>query len=213
MTARIAILISGRGSNMTAILDAARDQAWDAEFCLVLSNRPDAGGLETARERGVPTDVISHRAFGRGGRDRFDAAVADRLEQAGADWVVLAGFMRVLGPDLVDRFEGRILNIHPSLLPRHRGLHTHDRVLQAGEAVHGCTVHLVDLSLDGGPILSQVEVPVLPDDDADTLAARVLVEEHRLYPAVVRAAAEGRLLTAWPPRPQTDPSRPTESSP
>ena len=212
MTSRIAILISGRGSNMTAILDAAAEQRWEAEVCLVLSNKPGVAGLDAARERGVATDVLSHRAFGRGGRDRFDAALADRLEQAGADWVVLAGFMRILGPNFVSRFEGRILNIHPSLLPKHRGLHTHERALEAGDAVHGCTVHLVDLSLDGGPILGQVEVPVLPGDDADALAARVLVEEHRLYPAVVRAAAEGRLSTAFPPRPQTD-SRSTGSSP
>ncbi len=208
MTARIAILISGRGSNMTAILDAAREQGWDADFCLVLSNKPGVAGLDAARERGVPTDVLSHRSFGRGGRDRFDAALADRLELAGADWVVLAGFMRILGPNFVGRFAGRILNIHPSLLPKHRGLHTHERALDAGDAVHGCTVHLVDLSLDGGPILGQVEVPVLPDDDADALAARVLKQEHQLYPAVVRAAAEGRLSTTFPPRPQTTESPP-----
>ena len=203
MTTRVAILISGRGSNMAAILRAADDQAWDAEFCLVLSNRAGAAGLELARSRGIPTGVLDHRRFGRGGRARFDAALALRLEEAGADWIVLAGFMRVLGPGVLEPFAGRVLNIHPSLLPRFRGLHTHERALEAGVPVHGCTVHLVDQSLDGGPILAQVEVPVLPGDDADRLSARVLVEEHRLYPAVVRAAVEGRLLAAYPPRPQS----------
>ena len=214
MTPRVAILISGRGSNMTAILAAAREQAWDVEFCLVLANRPDAAGIEAARARGVPTEVLDHRSFGRGGRDRFDAALARRLQEAGADWVVLAGFMRILGPAVVEHFGGRILNIHPSLLPRFRGLHTHQRALDAGAAVHGCTVHLVDQSLDGGPILAQARVPVLPGDDADRLAARVLKEEHLLYPEVVRAAAAGRLLAAYPPRPQStspDHVRPAEN--
>jgi phosphoribosylglycinamide formyltransferase 1 len=216
MTARVAILISGRGSNMAAILRAADEQSWDVDFCLVLSNRPGAGGLELARSRGIATDVLDHRLYGRGGRDRFDAALAARLEQAGAEWVVLAGFMRILGPGLLDPFAGRVLNIHPSLLPSFRGLHTHERALQAGVAMHGCTVHLVDASLDGGPVLAQAEVPVLPGDDADRLAARVLEQEHRLYPAVVRAAAEGRLQAAYPSRPQSsspDHSRPDGPKP
>ena len=204
MTARVAILISGRGSNMAAILTTATEQAWDVDFCLVLSNKASAGGLEVARARGIPTDVLDHRSFGRGGRDRFDAALAHRLQEAKADWVVLAGFMRVLGPGFLDPFAGRVLNIHPSLLPRHRGLHTHQRALDAGDPVHGCTVHLVDASLDGGPILAQVEVPVRPGDDADTLAARVLEQEHQLYPTVVRAAADGRLPEAFPPRRQSE---------
>jgi len=193
MTARIAILLSGRGSNMVAILDAAEQQGWDAEICLVLSNKAAAAGLTLAADRGIPTAVIDHRSFGRGNRHLFDAALAARLTEAGADWVVLAGFMRILGSHFVAPFAGRILNIHPSLLPKYPGLHTHERALEAGDAVHGCTVHLVDDSLDGGPILAQAEVPVRGDDDADSLAGRVLIEEHRLYPAVVRAAIEGRL--------------------
>jgi phosphoribosylglycinamide formyltransferase 1 len=212
MTARVAILISGRGSNMAAILETAAREGWDVDFCLVLSNKAAAGGLETAAARGIPTDVLDHRSFGRGNRHLFDAALADRLEQVRADWVVLAGFMRILGPAFCDRFAGRILNIHPSLLPRHRGLHTHQRALEAGDAAHGCTVHLVDSSLDGGPILGQVEVPLLPEDDADALAARVLVQEHLLYPAVVRAAIEGRLLQTFPPRPQAEPNPTTGKS-
>ncbi len=205
MTPRVAILISGRGSNMTAILDAAEREGWDAEFCLVLSNRPRAAGLQVAADRGVPTDVVSHRRFPPDQRALFDAAVADRLEAAGADWVVLAGFMRILGPRFTDRFAGRVLNIHPSLLPHFPGLHTHERVLAAGHAEHGCTVHLVDDSLDGGPILGQARVPVLPGDDPDTLAARVLVQEHVLYPAIVKAAIEGRLQPIPNPRPQAAP--------
>lgn len=206
MSRRVAILISGRGSNMLAILDAADAQGWDVDFCLVLSNRPKAAGLSVAAERGVPTQVLNHRTFGPQGRDLFDAALADRLAAAGADWVVLAGFMRILGPAFVGRFEGRILNIHPSLLPEFPGLHTHRRVLEAGHAEHGCTVHLVDDSLDGGPILAQARVPVLPTDDEETLAARVLVREHEIYPAVVRAALEGRLNPAPPlQRPQPTP--------
>ena len=188
MTARVAILISGRGSNMAAILETAEREAWDCEFCLVLSNKASAAGLELARSKGVPTDVLDHRSFGKGNRHLFDAALAERLQGAGADWVVLAGFMRILGPNFTGPFAGRILNIHPSLLPKYPGLRTHERCLEAGDDVHGCTVHLVDDSLDGGPILAQAEVPVRPGDDPETLAARVLVQEHRLYPAVVRAA-------------------------
>jgi phosphoribosylglycinamide formyltransferase-1 len=178
---------------MAAILESADREDWDVEFCLVLSNRPAAPGLELAAARGIPTDVLDHRSFGRGGRELFDAALAARLREARADWVVLAGFMRILGANVLEPFAGRILNIHPSLLPKFPGLRTHERAIEAREAVHGCTVHLVDDSLDGGPILDQTVVAVWEDDDADSLAARVLIEEHRLYPAVVRAAVEGRL--------------------
>lgn len=193
MTARVAILISGRGSNMRAILDAADQQGWDVDFCLVLSNKANAGGLKLAADRGIPTDVLDHRTFGRGNRHLFDAALAERLQAVEADWVVLAGFMRILGSNFVGPFAGRILNIHPSLLPKYPGLHTHERAIAAGDTVAGCSVHLVDDSLDGGPVLGQAKVPIIDGDDADSLAARVLIEEHRLYPAVVRAAVEGRL--------------------
>ena len=193
MPTKVAILISGRGSNMAAILDAADREGWDVDFCLVLSNKASAGGLQLAADRGIPTDVLDHRSFGRGNRHLFDAALAERLLAAGAEWVVLAGFMRILGSNFVGPFAGRIMNIHPSLLPKYQGLHTHERALAAGEIRAGCTVHLVDDSLDGGPVLAQAEVPIVEGDDADSLAARVLIEEHRLYPAVVRAAVEGRL--------------------
>ncbi len=199
---RAAILISGRGSNMVAILERARDAGWLGAIALVASNRPEAPGLARAAALGVPTDVLDHRPFGRARRAEFDAALADRLQQAGARWVVLAGFMRILGPAFLTPFEGRVLNIHPSLLPAFPGLHTHERALEAGAARHGCTVHLVDTSLDGGPVLAQADVPVLGDDDADSLAARVLEQEHRLYPAVVESAVFGRLHTEFPPRPQ-----------
>ncbi len=188
--ARVAVLISGRGSNMLAIVDAARDEGWDVDF-LVLANRKRAPGLAAARERGIATDVLSHRRFED--RGDFDAALAARVREFGADWVVLAGFMRILGPRFVSRFPGRILNIHPSLLPKYPGLHTHRRVLEAGDAEHGCTIHLVDDTLDGGPVLRQARVPVLPGDDEGSLAARVLVQEHRLFPAAVRDAIEGRI--------------------
>jgi phosphoribosylglycinamide formyltransferase-1 len=178
---------------MLAIIEAARAQAWNSEF-LVLSNRKRAPGLEAAAGRGVATDVLSHRRFDD--RGDFDEALAARLLDFAADWVVLAGFMRILGPRFTSSFPGRILNIHPSLLPRFPGLHTHQRALEAGEVEHGCTVHLVDETLDGGPILAQARVPVLSGDDPESLAARVLVQEHRLYPAVVRDAIEGRITAA-----------------
>jgi phosphoribosylglycinamide formyltransferase-1 len=198
VTARVAILISGRGSNMAAILDAAQAQGWDAEF-FVLSNKPEAAGLELAASRGIETDALDHRPYGRARRSEFDAALAARLQRAEIDWVVLAGFMRILGPNFVQPFAGRIVNIHPSLLPKYPGLRTHERALEAGDAEHGCTVHLVDDSLDGGPVLAQARVPVQPGDDPDALAARVLVQEHRLYPAVVRSLLAGTLATDFPP--------------
>ena len=158
---------------------------------LVLSNRPDAGGLARAQALGVPTDVVDHRDFA--GRPEFEAALASRLDDAAPDIICLAGFMRILTPDFVDRFAGRILNIHPSLLPKYPGLHTHARAIAAGDAEAGCSVHLVTADLDAGPILGQAAVPVLADDTPDALAARVLVQEHRLYPAVLRRFAAGDL--------------------
>lgn len=185
MTARVAILISGRGSNMAALLDAMADPEFPAEPVLVLSNRADAKGLETAAARGVPTIVVDHAAFED--REAFEKAVDAELERAGAEIVCLAGFMRVLTAWLVARWKGRMINIHPSLLPMFPGLHTHERALDAGVRITGCTVHLVSTDVDDGPILGQAAVPVLEDDDADALAARVLEAEHKLYPACLRA--------------------------
>ena len=176
---------------MSAILDRADAERWDADFCLVLSNRPGAPGLQIAADRGIPTAVIDHRDF-RGRRSEFDSALAERLHEARVDWVVLAGFMRILGPNFVRPFSGRIVNIHPSLLPLYPGLNTHQRALDAGDSLAGCTVHLVDESLDGGRPLAQARVPILPEDDAEAIAARVLVQEHILYPRVVHSLIEGR---------------------
>ncbi len=195
MRRRTAILISGRGSNMAALLAAARDPAYPAEIVLVLSNRPDAGGLATATAAGVPATTIDHRPF-RGNRGSHEAAINAALAAAGVELVCLAGYMRLLTPVLVDAWHGRMLNIHPSLLPSFPGLNTHARALAAGVKLHGCTVHLVTQAMDEGPILGQAAVPVLPDDTEAALAARVLVQEHVIYPAALAAFAG-----AVPPRP------------
>jgi phosphoribosylglycinamide formyltransferase-1 len=181
---RIVILISGRGSNMEAIVEACRAEGWPASVVAVLSNRPEAAGLAFARARGIATAVVDHRGFPD--RQAFDAALAEAVDAFRPDLVVLAGFMRILGADFVGRYAGRLMNIHPSLLPSFPGLHTHRRALQAGCAVAGATVHLVTAELDHGPIVMQSVVPVQPDDDEDTLAARVLATEHRIYPRAVR---------------------------
>jgi phosphoribosylglycinamide formyltransferase-1 len=184
------ILISGRGSNMQALIDARLPGT-----CVgVISNRPDAAGLAWAAERGVPTAVIDHKAFPS--REAFDAALAAEIEARGAELVLLAGFMRVLTEAFVRRFEGRLVNIHPSLLPSFPGLHTHEAALATGVRVHGCTVHFVTPSLDCGPIIVQAAVPVLPCDDADGLAARVLRQEHIVYPQAARGILEGRCRLA-----------------
>jgi phosphoribosylglycinamide formyltransferase-1 len=180
---RIVILISGRGSNMEAIVRCCAEQAWPASVAAVVSNRSEAAGLGFAAERGISTTVVDHCAFAA--RDAFDAALSAAIERHAPDLVVLAGFMRILGPDFVRRFEGRLLNIHPSLLPAFPGLHTHRRVLEAGCKVSGATVHFVTADLDLGPIVMQSIVPVLPCDTEGTLAARVLVTEHRIYPASI----------------------------
>lgn len=177
--ARLAILISGRGSNMLAIDDACRDGRLLADVALVISNRPDAPGLESAARRGLRTRVIDHRDHAD--RQSFDAAIGRALDETHPDWIALAGFMRVLGPALVERWQGRILNIHPSLLPRHPGLDTHARALAAGDSEHGATVHIVTAELDAGPIVEQVRVGVEPGDDVTSLAARVSSREHALY--------------------------------
>lgn len=181
---RVAVLASGRGSNMTALLDAARDPAYPATIALVLSNNPDAPALRTAAGAGIAARAVDHRPF-RGDREAHERAIDAALQEFGIGCVCLAGYMRLLTPWLTGRWSGRMLNIHPSLLPAHPGLHTHARVLEAGDTRHGCTVHLVTEGMDEGPILGQAIVPVLPGDTPDILGARVLAEEHRLYPAVL----------------------------
>jgi phosphoribosylglycinamide formyltransferase-1 len=161
-----------------------------ARPCLVLSNDPGAGGLALAAERGVPTEIVRHAPFG-GDRHAFEAALSRALEPYRPDLICLAGFMRKLTAEFVDPWQGKMLNIHPSLLPKYRGLHTHARALEAGDAEHGCTVHEVTAALDDGPVLGQARVPVLQGDTPDTLAARVLTQEHRLYPAVLRRFVDG----------------------
>ena len=186
---RVAILISGRGSNMVSLIEAARAPDYPAEIVLVLSNRPDAAGLTRAREAGIPARAIDHKGFSD--RASFDAALQAELEAAGVELIVLAGFMRILTDAFVEAWGGRMINIHPSLLPLFKGTHTHERALEAGVRLHGCTVHYVVPELDAGPIVAQAAVPVLPGDDADTLAARVIVQEHRLYPAALALIAGG----------------------
>lgn len=188
---RIVILISGRGSNMQALVES--DLA-GATVAAVISNRPEAAGLAFARERGIATRVVDHTRFES--REAFDAALAAEIDALAPDLVVLAGFMRVLTDGFVERYRGRLVNVHPSLLPAFAGLHTHRRALEAGVRIHGATVHLVTPTLDCGPILVQAAVPVLPGDDAAALAARVLREEHRIYPLAVRWLVEGRVQTA-----------------
>ncbi|SFI23773.1 phosphoribosylglycinamide formyltransferase [Albimonas pacifica] len=189
--ARVAILISGGGSNMSALLDDMADPDHPCEPALVLSNRADAGGLAKAAARGVATAVVDHRPH-KGDRHAFEAELNEALAAARPDLICLAGFMRVLTPEFVAGHAGKMLNIHPSLLPLFPGLHTHARAIEAGCAVHGCTVHEVTGELDLGPILGQAVVPVLPGDDADALAARVLRQEHRLYPQALRRFAVGK---------------------
>ncbi|WP_422028548.1 phosphoribosylglycinamide formyltransferase [Roseovarius sp.] len=189
MTRRVAILISGGGSNMVALVDSMTGDH-PARPCLVLSNSADAGGLAKATERGVPTAVVDHRPF-KGDRPAFESALQAELEQAGADILCLAGFMRILTEGFVRRWQGRMLNIHPSLLPKYPGLDTHARALAAGDTEAGCTVHEVIPDLDAGPVLGQATVSIRPGDTPDTLAARVLAQEHILYPAVLRRFAAG----------------------
>jgi len=187
---RTAILISGRGSNMAALIAAARDPAYPAEIVLVVSNRPDAPGLALALQAGVPAMAIDHRPFG-GDRAAHEAAIDARLRQTDVEIVCLAGYLRLLTPFLVSAWRGRMLNIHPSLLPAFPGLDTHARALAAGVQLHGCTVHFVTLELDSGPILAQAAVPVLPGDTAEVLADRVLAQEHLIYPMALRNFAAG----------------------
>lgn len=187
----IIILISGRGSNMEAIVRAFRQENWPARLCAVISNRADAAGLVFAERAGIPTRVVSHKDYAD--RETYDAALQAVIDTYEPDLVILAGFMRILTAGFVEHYTGRMINIHPSLLPSFRGLHTHRQAIEAGVRVHGATVHFVTPELDGGPIIAQAIVPVLPGDDEDTLADRVLAQEHRLYPRVVRWITEDKV--------------------
>ncbi|MDO9313306.1 MAG: phosphoribosylglycinamide formyltransferase [Burkholderiaceae bacterium] len=187
----LVILISGRGSNMVAIADACAAEGWDARIAAVISNRPDAAGLDHARAQGIATAVVNHRDFD--GREAFDTALAQVIDGFSPDLVLLAGFMRILTPGFVQRYAGRMLNIHPSLLPAFPGLHTHRRAIEAGCKLAGTTVHVVTPELDHGPIVAQAVVAVRPDDTEDTLATRVLAMEHRMYPQAVRWWVDGLL--------------------
>lgn len=187
-----AILISGRGSNMVALIEAAKAPDFPAEIALVAANLPDAGGLERAAAAGIETTSVDHRPFGKD-REAFERALDAELQAHGIELVVLAGFMRVLTPWFVTRWQGRLINIHPSLLPDFRGTHTHARALEAGVAEHGCTVHFVVPELDAGPTILQAKVPVLPGDDEARLSARVLEQEHRIYPQALALVASGAI--------------------
>jgi len=189
---RVAILISGRGSNMVALIEAAKEPGYPAEIVLVVSNDPAAAGLARAQEAGIPTAVVDHTPFGKD-RAAFEHALQRELEAHRVDIVCLAGFMRLLTPWFVRQWDGRMLNIHPALLPAFKGLDTHRRALEAGAAEHGATVHFVVPEMDAGPIVVQGAVPVRPGDTEEALAARVLAVEHRIYPQALRLIAEGRV--------------------
>lgn len=184
----VAVLISGRGSNLQCLIDACAEPDYPARIVAVISNRPDAYGLERAREAGIAAIGIDHKAYET--RESFEAALDAALREAGAGFVCLAGFMRILNESFVNRWEGRMINIHPSLLPKYKGIDTHRRAIEAGDAEHGCTVHWVTPGMDEGPVIAQARVPVLSGDTPETLAARVLVEEHRLYPQALKLALE-----------------------
>ena len=187
----IVILISGRGSNMEAVVRAAHAEQWPARIAAVISNKADAGGLAYASSHGIATAVVANKNFAS--RAEFDAALQLEIDRFAPDLVVLAGFMRILTPVFVAHYEGRMLNIHPSLLPLFPGLHTHQQALAAGEREHGATVHFVTAELDHGPVVAKATVPVMPGDTEDTPAARVLVQEHQLYPRAIRLFVEDRL--------------------
>lgn len=188
---RVGVLISGRGSNMVSLAEAAQAPGYPAQIALVISNIPDVAGLDRARDFGIATATVDHRLFGKD-REAFERAVDEVLRVNQIDLLVLAGFMRILTPWFVARWEGRMINIHPSLLPLFKGTHTHRQALEAGVAEHGCSVHFVVPELDAGPVILQARVPVLPGDDEETLSQRVLVEEHKLYPAALAEVASGR---------------------
>jgi len=194
MAKRITVLLSGRGTNLGALLSAMREGTLGGTIIRVISNRPEAPAIDLARAAGVATTVVDHREFAT--RDAFDLALGEAIDAEWPDLVVLAGFMRVLGEAFVRRYAGRLINVHPSLLPLYPGLHTHRRALEEGARVHGCTVHFVTPEVDVGPIIAQAAIPVHEADDENTLAARVLVQEHLLLPAAVRWFCEDRLVIA-----------------
>ncbi|MBU6234677.1 MAG: phosphoribosylglycinamide formyltransferase [Alphaproteobacteria bacterium] len=190
---KVAVLISGRGSNLQALIDAAKAADFPAEIAVVISNNPEAQGLARAAEAGIPAMICDHTYF-KGDKDGFEDALASIVEQSGAGLVCLAGFMRILTPRFLNKFKDKVINIHPSLLPAYKGLDTHERVLAAGEKTHGCSVHVVTPAMDEGAVIAQKQVPVLEGDTADTLAARVLTQEHVLYPETVAAIALGHVV-------------------
>lgn len=202
---RIGVLASGGGSNLQAIIDACRDGSLEAEIAIVIANNPDAGALDRAARAGIPARCINHRDFP--GREAFDAALVEALRAAGVELVVLAGFMRIITPVMLAAFPQRIINIHPALLPAFPGLHVQQQALDYGARFSGCTVHFVDGGVDTGPIIIQAVVPILADDTADTLAARILEQEHRIYPRAIQFFAKGRIrvdgrrVTIDPPAP------------
>jgi phosphoribosylglycinamide formyltransferase 1 len=188
---RVAVLISGRGSNMASLIEAANDGAYPAEIILVIANRSDALGLSYAKSRGIEALAIPHKSFET--REAHDAAIGAALDAAGAEIVCHAGYMRIMTAGIIEKWAGQMINIHPSLLPAFPGLHTHKRALEAGVCEHGCTVHFVTAGVDEGPVIAQAKVPVLAGDTPETLGARVLAEEHKLYPAALRLVAEGKV--------------------
>lgn len=181
---RLVILISGRGSNMRSIIEAINHQQLDARVAAVISNRPDAAGLEYASSQSIPTKIVDHKAFED--RESFDRALAQQIDEFNPDYVILAGFMRILTAEFVEHYQNKLINIRPSLLPKFKGLDTHQRAIDAGEKEHGASVHFVTAELDDGPVIMQAKVQVMPDDSAQTLAARVLEQEHQLYPAAIQ---------------------------
>ena len=191
-TCDVVVLLSGTGSNLQALIDSTRTGDSPVRIAAVISNRSDAYGLQRARDAGIDTRALDHKAFE--GREAFDSALIELIDAFNPKLVVLAGFMRILSADFVRHYEGRLLNIHPSLLPKYKGMHTHQRALDAGDSEHGCSVHFVTEELDGGPLVVQAVVPVESGDSAQTLAQRVHTQEHRIYPLAVRWFAEGRLI-------------------
>ena len=191
-TCDVVVLLSGTGSNLQALIDSTRTGNSPVRIAAVISNRSDAYGLQRARDAGIDTRSLDHKAFD--GREAFDSALIELIDAFKPKLVVLAGFMRILSADFVRHYEGRLLNIHPSLLPKYKGMHTHQRALDAGDSEHGCSVHFVTEELDGGPLVVQAVVPVESGDSAQTLAQRVHTQEHRIYPLAVRWFAEGRLI-------------------
>ncbi|WP_061238104.1 phosphoribosylglycinamide formyltransferase [Ectopseudomonas composti] len=191
MPCNVVVLISGSGSNLQALIDSVAHDGNPARIAAVICNRADAYGLERAQQAGIATGLLDHKQFD--GREAFDAALIQTIDAHQPDLVVLAGFMRILTPGFVQHYAGRLLNIHPSLLPRHKGLHTHQRALEAGDTEHGCSVHFVTEELDGGPLVVQAVLPIKADDTAESLARRVHQQEHQIYPLAVRWFAEGRL--------------------